>query len=112
MITVRDARISQSPKGYEKGSIALRPKTTSRGIRAKGKYLPKYLTRSGRLLFVKKRKGTDLIRNVVRADAAKIMIILFIIIFHLSTKSYKTCHYQDKGRNHKFFSTKEEKRYD
>ena len=56
-------------------------------MRAKGKYLPKYLIKSGKVLLVKNIKGTDLIKNVVRADANIIKIILLIVIFHLSTKS-------------------------
>ena len=56
-------------------------------MRAKGRYLPKYLIRSGSFLLVKNIKGVDLIRKVVRAEAAIIVIILFIIIFHLSSKS-------------------------
>ena len=47
-------------------------------MRAKGKYLPKYLIKSGKSFFEKKKKGVDLIKKVVRADAKTIISILDI----------------------------------
>src|SRR5574344_2148044 len=51
IITDKLAIISGRPNGYSKISIFLRAKTTKSGIRAKGRYLPKYLTRSGNSFF-------------------------------------------------------------
>lgn len=56
-------------------------KITSRGMRAKGKYFPKYLIRSGISFFEKNKKGVDLIKKVVRDD--KNIIISTLVIFHL-----------------------------
>lgn len=70
MITARLAMISASPYGYTVTSIFLRAKITKSGIRAKGRYLPKYLTRSGISFFEKNKNGVDLIRKVVTVDVS------------------------------------------
>lgn len=85
IITERLAIISGKPKGYSKIFIFLRAKTTKSGIRAKGRYLPKYLTRSGNSFFEKKKNGVDLIKNVVIADV--ITKIKTLVIFHLDSIS-------------------------
>lgn len=56
-------------------------KITSRGIRAKGRYFPKYFIKSGSSFFEKNKKGVDLIKKVVRPLASikiKISVIYFL----------------------------------
>lgn len=68
----------------------LRAKTTRRGIRAKGRYLPKYFIRSGSSLLEKKKNGVDLMKKVVRVDAntkSKILVIFFLDSFSKTVKA-------------------------
>lgn len=85
IITDKLAIISGRPKGYSKRFIFLRAKTTRSGIRAKGRYLPKYLTRSGNSFFEKKKNGVDLIKKVVIADViTKINTLVIIYLDSIS----------------------------
>lgn len=85
IITERLAIISGRPNGYSNKFIFLRAKTTKSGIRANGRYLPKYLIRSGSSLFEKKKNGVDLIKKVVIADV--ITKINTLVIFNLDSIS-------------------------
>ncbi len=89
MITERLAIISGKPYGYSKRFIFLRAKTTSSGMRAKGRYFPKYLTRSGSSFFEKKKNGVDLIKNVVIADVITKIKTLVIINLDSISKTIK-----------------------